>query len=131
MRFLRSRTLDGTTKNVRETDRDPGYIHAMINDATHEVFADEGLELLYLLPKLPDELNVGILVDRRLVDNILGAVRIPERAQGLAVVAVGWTDGRDHDGFGIAAEGVLEQPGKYAVAVGDEDAAPRAVRVRR
>lgn len=97
---------------------------------THNVFADERLELLYLLPELPDELDVGVLVDGRLVDDVLGAIGVAQGGQGLAVIAVGRADGRDHDGTRVAAQRVLEQPGQHAVAVGYVGAATRAIRVR-
>lgn len=47
-------------------------------------------QLLNLLPELPDELHVGILVDGRLVDDVLGSVGVAERREGLTVVAVSW-----------------------------------------
>lgn len=57
---------------------------------THGVVRYLRAQLLDLLAQLPDELDVGVLVDGGLVDDVLGAVRVPQRRQRLAVVAVRW-----------------------------------------
>ena len=44
-------------------------------------------------PQLADELDVGVLVDRGLVDDVLGAVGVAQGAQRLAVVHVGRGNG--------------------------------------
>ena len=48
----------------------------------------------------------------------LGAAGIPERAQSLIVIIVGWGDSCDHDGFGITPQRILQQAGQFGISVG-------------
>ena len=66
---------------------------------------------LDLALQLPDDLvlGVGLLVDHRPVPDVLGVVRVLERAHGLLVVGVGGGEAGDHHGAGVAAEGILKE----------------------
>lgn len=46
-------------------------------------------QLINLLAQLADEFDIGILIDGRLVNDVLGSVGVPQRRQGFAIVAVG------------------------------------------
>ena len=70
-----------------------------------------------LLLELAHQLAVGVLVDDRLADDLLGAIGIAQRAQRLVVVDVGGRDGRQHGRLRVAAQVLLEQPGEHRVAV--------------
>lgn len=54
---------------------------------------EQGFEASDLSSQLPDQPHVGVLVDGGFVDDVFGAVRVAQRAQGLAVVHVRRRDG--------------------------------------
>ena len=65
------------------------------------------LEGLHLGPQLADDPRVRILVDDGVVEDPLGPVGVPERAEGLLVVVRGGRHGGHHHSFGVAAKIVL------------------------
>ena len=54
-----------------------------------------------------------------LVTDVLGAVRVSQRAQRLVVVVVGRRQTGDHQRLGVAAERVLQETSQLGVAVRD------------
>ena len=54
-----------------------------------------------------------------LVTDVLGAVRVSQRARRLVVVVVGRRQTGDHQRLGVAAERVLQETGQLGVAVRD------------
>mmetsp|Transcript_50475 Transcript_50475/g.156169 ORF Transcript_50475/g.156169 Transcript_50475/m.156169 type:complete len:325 (+) Transcript_50475:972-1946(+) len=73
-----------------------------------------------LVLELADHRVLRVLVDLGLVLDALRPVGVSQGAQGLVVVVVHGADARAHHGLGVAAEGVLKQPGQLRVSVGDE-----------
>ena len=57
--------------------------------------------------ELPQHGVLGVLIDARLVGDVLGPVGIAQRAQRLLVVVAGWAYVGNHDCLGIASQGVL------------------------
>ena len=83
----------------------------------------ESVELLLqlgdLVLVLTQESILGVLVDTRLILDVLSAGRIAKRVHRLVKVVVSWSDIGNHDCFGVATEGVLEQSGQLTVTVWD------------
>ena len=75
---------------------------------------------VYLLAKLPDQLDVRVLIHSWLVDDIFGSVGVAKSGKGLVVVDIGRGDGGNHDGLRVASKAVLQQPGQHRVSVWDE-----------
>lgn len=69
---------------------------------------EQRFEFLNLIAQISNQLDIRVLVDRRRVDYVLGAVRIAQRAQRLGAIDIGRRYGGDHDGFAVAAEAVFE-----------------------
>lgn len=81
-----------------------GKFRAPVISCTCHIFPDKGLQLLDLFPELPDQFHVRVLVDGRLVDDILRSVRVPERTERLAIVTIRRTNGCDHDSLRVTSE---------------------------
>ncbi len=67
--------------------------------------------------ELTDHCVLWVLIDPRLILNLLGAGRVPQSGNGFLRVVVGRADRRDHDCFSVAAEGVLKDPRESRVSV--------------
>ena len=65
------------------------------------------LQLLNLLRVLSEQRVLGVLVDLRLVLDLLGAVGVAQRAHRFVVVVVGGGEAGHHHGFRVAAQRVL------------------------
>mmetsp|Transcript_88560 Transcript_88560/g.235681 ORF Transcript_88560/g.235681 Transcript_88560/m.235681 type:complete len:360 (-) Transcript_88560:382-1461(-) len=72
-----------------------------------------GLQLL-------DECLRGIHVDFGLVFDLLCTVGVAKGAQRLVIVDISGREGADHDGLGIASQGVLQDGGELRLAVRHE-----------
>jgi hypothetical protein len=72
--------------------------------------------------ELPEHGVLRVLVDARLVGNILRPVGISQRAECLLIVPVSWADVGHHDGLGVATQAVLQQPSQLGVPGGTEAA---------
>ena len=66
-------------------------------------------ELLHLLPQLPDDAGVRILVHHRVVDDALSAVSIAQCGQCFLVVVGRWAHRGDHGSLTVATKVVLSQ----------------------
>lgn len=75
------------------------------------------LQLFILLLEFPNEFVLCTLVNHSLVLDLLRSVRVSERRQGLLEVHVRGRNGADHDGLGVATEGVLQNTGQTGVSV--------------
>lgn len=59
--------------------------------------------------ELPEHGILGILIDTRLIGNILSPVSIAQRAQGLLIVVACWPDVGHHHCLGVPTQRVLRQ----------------------
>ena len=59
--------------------------------------------------KLPQHGILGILIDARLVGDVLGSVGIAQRAQRLLIVVACWSNVGNHDRLSVATQRVLQQ----------------------
>lgn len=96
---------------------------------TCHILVDERLQLFYLRSELSDEFDVRVFVDSRLVDNVFRAIGVSESAESVVVIAFRRADSRYHDGLGVAAQGILQQPRKHAIAIRDKRVSFRGGRV--
>lgn len=76
------------------------------------------LQFIYFILEVANKRVLRVLVDVRLILDVLGPVRISERADRFIVVVVSRSNVGDHHGFGIAAQRILEQSGQFRVSVG-------------
>lgn len=74
----------------------------------HLGLLDDFFQLLNLILVLLEERIFRVLVHSRLVLDVFGAGRIPQRRESFFVIVVCWRDGCDHDGLGIASQRVLQ-----------------------
>lgn len=105
------------TPRKRQSETSPGAHLVALDQQSPQ--ADD------LVPQLPDEPHVAVLVDGRLVDDVLGSVGVAQGAERLAVVHVGGGDGwgvggiltnqyRPSRGWGGGIYTYEQHPKKYA-----------------
>ena len=66
-----------------------------------------GLEASNFPLEVPQHGVLGVLIDARLVGDILGSVGIPKGAQGLLIVVPSWPNVGHHDCLGVPTQRVL------------------------
>lgn len=107
---------------LKSEERKKGFIVARTIRAHVRSAADVALGLLaqslVLLSQLADQLVERVLVDDCLVLDLLGAVGVAQRGEGLVVVDVGRRESGDHDRLRVAAQRVHKELGEDRVAVG-------------
>lgn len=98
-----------------------GLLHRQLPGRRGVVLGHHRPKFVDLFPEFSDQLHVRIFVDRRLVDDVLRSVGVTQGGQRLAVIDLRRADRGDHDGLGVAAQGVFKQPRQHGVSVRYED----------
>lgn len=66
------------------------------------------LQFLHLLPQLPDDPGIGVLIHHCMVDDVLGPVSVTQSGERLIVVVCCRADGGDHGSPTVPSKAVLQ-----------------------